>query len=508
MAVRTKTASLPPPIKGWNAKDALADMDPLEAVILENWFPNTADVQLRKGFESYATGIGGAVETIMVYNGLTGSEMFACGNGGIYDVSSAGAVGAAAVGSLGGTKFQYVNFGTPGGQFLWCCNGVDAPRHYNGTTWATPSITGPTAANLAWVQSHQSRLWFGEVGKLSFWYLPVNSIAGTAAEFNLAPLARLGGYLVGMVSWTRDGGAGMDDLAVFVTSEGEAIVYQGIDPAAADTWSLIGVFRIGKPIGRNFSIKTGSDATLITEDGFVPLSKVLPIDRIGAEKIAISDRINDAVNTAVLEAGSLYGWQGFSYPRGKWILFNIPTANASGVVDGAMQFVFNAITGAACKFTGMDAVSWGLYGDAPYFGGLDGTVYKADTGTDDNGSNIEADMLQAFSYFGYHGQQKLFKMVRPVFATNGPFQAALGMNVDFDIIPPPTSPTFTTPGSAVWDVSAWDASSWVGDVSISKDWQSVAGLGFAGALRIVVASSSLSVSLRATDYIMEIGGAL
>src|SRR5690606_10208542 len=186
---------------------------------------------------------------------------------------------------------------------------------YNGSSWGTASITGPTASNLVWCNLHQRRLWFGEIGSLTAWYLPVNSIAGSASSFSLAGVARLGGYIMAMGTWTRDGGDGTDDVAVFITSEGEAVIYQGIDPASADTWTLVGVFRIGRPIGRRCVIKAGADLVLVTQDGFVAASAILSLDRSQTQKVALSAQINKAVNDAVRNYGSLFGWQPIIYPR-------------------------------------------------------------------------------------------------------------------------------------------------------------------------------------------------
>ena len=45
-----KTASVPAPIGGWNARDSLANMSPTDAVQLVNWFPTPTDVTMRKGY--------------------------------------------------------------------------------------------------------------------------------------------------------------------------------------------------------------------------------------------------------------------------------------------------------------------------------------------------------------------------------------------------------------------------------------------------------------------------
>ena len=44
------TASIPAPLGGWNARDSLANMDPMDAVQMDNFFPTPNDVALRKDF--------------------------------------------------------------------------------------------------------------------------------------------------------------------------------------------------------------------------------------------------------------------------------------------------------------------------------------------------------------------------------------------------------------------------------------------------------------------------
>jgi hypothetical protein len=71
------------------------------------------------------------------------------------------------------------------------------------------------------------------------------------------------------------------------------------------------------------------------------------------------------------------------YPQGSYALFNIPITSTT-----AIQYVVNSQTGAWTKFTNQNASSWAAYNGDLYFGGQGGIVYKADTGTDDNGANI------------------------------------------------------------------------------------------------------------------------
>lgn len=507
---KAATKALQAPIGGWDAKNALADMPPQNAVILDNWFPSTSSVKLRKGYSAHCAGMTSTVETLMTYTGLTGAQkLFAAAGSRIFDVTAADASlsnGDAVVTSLTNARFQQVNMGTSGGQFLFICNGADTPRTWDGAAWANSGITGPTIASLIWCNLHQTRLWVGEKESLTAYYGAANAISGAFTAFTLKGVAKLGGYLMGMVTWTRDSGTGMDDVAVFVTSEGEAIVYEGTDPASATTWGLIGVFRIGKPVGRRFFCKAGADALLITEDGYVPLSQVLSIDRVQADLVSLSDQINKAVNDAFVSYGTTYGWEPFVYPQGTMVIFNVPNADTTTV---AVQHVFNAITKAPCRFTGIPATTWGLLGGNPYFGGPAGAVYRFDSGADDAGNAIRADALQAFNTFGTQGS-KLFTMAEVVFESAAELSYQQSLNLDYDTAAP-TFAAVSLPAGAelVWDTGKWDVNVWGGSISVKRAWRSVRGMGRTAALRIQVQDSNAEgASWIGTNFVMQAGGFL
>lgn len=494
--------SIPAPVGGWNTKDELADMDPRDAPILDNLFPRNADVQLRKGFSNHTTGITGNVETLAQYAYGTTKKMFAAAGTAIYDASSSGAVGAAVVSGTANARWQHINFGTGAGQFLMLVNGADTPWNYNGTTWQqTPAITVATPTTLIHINQFKQRIFFVEKDTLNAWYLPVNAIGGAAAKLDFSSLTRLGGYLMAMGTWTIDGGVGIDDHAVWITSEGEVIIYKGTDPSSANTWSLVGIYRIGRPIGRRCMIKIGGDLIIVTVDGFVPLSKVLSAER--NREAAISDKIYEAVNAAAVAYGSKYGWQPILYPNGNMLLFNIP------LVEGgeAHQYVMNTKTGAWCRFKGWNAVCFELFNENLYFG-TSGKVCKAWDTQADAGVIINSEGKQAFNYFGSKGVLKQFKMVRPIISTDGSIGVVLGVNVDYEDIAPTSSPTFAASTGATWDVSDWDTSDWGASLSIKKTWQTVNGLGYCGAVRLKAATNLPQMFWVSTDVMFERGGYL
>ena len=69
--------SLPAPVGGWNARDSLANMEPVDAVSLVNLFPTVSSVVLRGGYTKHATGLDGEVQTLMTYSAGATTELFA-----------------------------------------------------------------------------------------------------------------------------------------------------------------------------------------------------------------------------------------------------------------------------------------------------------------------------------------------------------------------------------------------------------------------------------------------
>lgn len=494
------TTSMPAPIGGWNARAPLAEMPSTNAVVLDNFFPLTTQLALRDGYTDHVTGITGTVNTLMGYNSPTTRKMFAAAGSAIYDVTNPGTVGGAVVTGMTSDKWQHVNVTTPGGSFMLLANGSDSMQLYDGTNWSASTITGVTTASIIHLNVFKTRVWMVERNSLKAWYLPSQAITGAAAQWDLSSIFKRGGFLMAMGNWSLDAGQGLDDYAAFVTSQGEVAIYKGTDPASASTFSLVGLFDVGTPIGRRCLVKYAGDVLLISNDGLLPLSKALMSSRVSTN-IAITDNITQAVSEKTLTYGSTFGWQVILYPAENMLLLNIP------VTDAAEQYVMNAITGAWCRFTGWNATCWERFNDLIYFGTAGG-VCLAWSGQSDNGLPINGEALQAFSYFGSDGQLKKWSLVRPIFSTNGNPGVSVGINVDFDLSAPASIPSFTPISTAIWDTAVWDTDAWAGDLSIKKDWLSVNGYGKCAAIHMRISTSTVQLKWAATDYNYEFGGYL
>ena len=497
------TASIPAPTGGWNARDAVSNMSPQDAVEMINFFPTPTDVSLRKGYVKRATNITGYVETLMNYAGPTGQKLFACAGSQIYDVTSTGN-GTVVKTGLNSAQFQYVNISTPGGNFLICCNGVDTPLVYDGTTWANISVTGVTSSTFINVNLFKNRLYFTQKNTLSCWYLPVSSIGGAASQLDFGSVARNGGFLQAMATWTLDAGYGVDDFAMFITNMGEIIIYQGTDPASASTWALKGVWQMGQTFNRKCFFKWGGDLLLLSQDGLVPMSTALQSSRLDP-RVNLTDKIYFAVSSAATYYYDNYGWQIQYYASENMLILNIP------ITGGTEQYVMHTITQSWARFTNLDAKCWEVNSKKGMFFGSNGYVGEFYADTSDGGTNINASVQQAYSYFGAMGQQKRFTMVRPILLTDNGLPTILcGINLDFETTNETGTLTFN-PSSlsvATWDSSLWDQAYWGGKYNINKNWQSVTGIGYAGGLQLTTASQGIDVHWTSTDFVMETGSVI
>jgi hypothetical protein len=484
-------SAVPVPTAGWDAMSPLANMAPDNAVTLENWFPQPGWIELRRGFSLHSSVDGPTVtdpvETLMTWQGPGAADvaMFAGMDASLWDVTTeAQGVEVAAVGPFTNVRFQYTNFTTSGGNYLWACNGAEDPVFYDGSVWADTAITGVTPGDIVDVCAHRSRLWLALKDSLTAAYLPLDSIQGAAVTFELGGLFEQGGFLQSIGTWSKDGGDGPDDLLVFVTSRGQVAVYSMVDPTDPDGFFLVGVYSIGTPLGRRCLEMIGPDLAVITNDGVQSLGQVISLDRAAQERGTITARVQPAINRAARITSSSFGWQFISYPKGTYALLNVP-------IGGGLfqQYVMNTLTGAWGLFTGQNAYCWALKGNDLFFGG-DGLVLHADdAGGDFGGEEFVAALRTAFSYYGNRGRKKRWPMVQPIIDTNAVVIPSIDLDVDFrlddgnEADPLPIEPA----SGALWGSAVWGVDSWGGSSTVFDDWVSTEAIGYAAAVHLLVA---------------------
>lgn len=478
--VVARGASIPAPVGGWDAISPLAQMKPDRAMVLDNWFPQPGWVELRNGFVPFAnTGTTTAIETIAAYEGASSEALFAISDGTIFNITSG--TSASAVTGLSNSRWQASNFATTGGNFLYMVNGADLPRYYNGTAWATPTITGDyDGSEFITVTPHKARLWFAVNDTSDAAYLETDSIQGAATVFPVGGNWSLGGYLIQIASWSLDAGDGPDDYIAFISSRGQVSVYKGINPDA--DFALVGTYLMGTPIGRRCITKVGADVAIICVDGVVPLSKALIYERAAVQTVTLTQNILHAMNSAAINYKDNFGWQIISYPKGTRAILNVPIAEN---VE-QQQFVMNTITGAWCRFIGMNGSCWERFQDRIFFGGNDGLAYEADKSGTDYRQTLTADFSTAFNYYGKRGNQKRWMMCRPQITTDQQVNPGLAFNVDFQNTAALSVSTVPANVESLWDDALWDVNVWSGDVINQSNWQSVTGLGYCASIRMKV----------------------
>lgn len=494
-AIISNGTSLPPPVEGWDAVSPISEMGPKRAIVLDNWFPTPQGVKVRRGRQIHATGMGsGVVETLLPYNGPTAvtSKLFAATADTIYDVTSSGTA-TSSLTSLGSNRWQYVNFTTSAGHYLWICNGTDTVRHYDGSSWAAPSLTisGHTSDEIVNCNVFKTRIFVIIKNTLKAGYLPTASIAGTVSLLNLGNIFNKGGYLVAMATWTRDAGSGPDDYAVFITSEGQVAVYEGTDPSSSNTWSLVGVYDIGAPLGHRCFCKVGGDLALINLDGIVPLSEALSKDRGAAATFAITQRINNAMNEAARDYGDYFGWKIVPYPRGTQVLLNVPVTEG----ETQHQYVMNTLTGAWCRYTGWNGNDFVVFGEELYMAGNDGYVWKCDQTGLDGADQIEAYCQTAYNYLRSKGARKQWKLLRAILTTDSTIRPAVGISTDFRDNALLSTPSSSETVGAVFDTAIFDTDVFPVEGRTVADWASIEGEGYCGSIHMRARTGSSSVSL-------------
>jgi hypothetical protein len=371
-------------------------------------------------------------------------------------------------------------------------------------TYTVLGITGVNSNTFVNINMCQDRLFFVQKDTMTFWYLAVESIGGAASDFPLGSIARSGGFLQAMGTWTLDAGYGVDDLSAFVTSMGEVIVYKGTNPSDSNAWSLVGVWQMGQTFARRCFYKFAGDLLLLTQDGLVPMSAALQSSRLDP-RINLTDKIFYAVSQAATQYYALFGWQINFFASENMLILNIPNGTNYD------QYVMHTITKSWAKFTGINALCWEVSGNNKIYFGSTGFVGNFYDTNSDAGSNIVATAQQAYSYFESRGQLKRFTLVRPILQTDNGLPTVLcGISTDFDTVPLTSQIAFNPSivNTGIWDVSEWDEANWGGGLTVTKFWQGVNGLGFAGSVNINVASQNIEFHWASTDYVMEKGGVL
>lgn len=504
--------SLPGPVGGWNTRDAVDSMPAEDAIQLDNLFPAVGKVELRGGYEDYvSSGIGSDdVETLATL--VVGStEYFIAGTDNkVWEITNGGApadrTGAATITVNRWQTTVFADSTAPTAPTLLMVNGTDAPLKWTGSGNVAAWVpTGPTIANLIGVHAFKNRVYVWEKDSRDFWYGELGQIPGALTRFPLSGIRGGQGNLLFMATWTRDGGAGPDDFAVFVTDAGSVIVYAGTWPGGGTaTWNLVGVYQIPRPLGIRAWANVLGDLLIATESDYIFLSEALAKAGVTTE----ATKLAGAMSTAAALYRSNYGWQVVVHPRGNKILSNVPLETNAQY----QQHVINVQTRAACRFTGWNMRCFAVFRGNLYGGGA-GKVYRMDEGRSDDATStnvaIQVRVKTAFTDFGIAGRQKRVTAVRPLLRVSETLTATYTLAVDFsDKDGAVVASTGSAASSPAWDDPLWDAAFWSTETQAQtqRKWRMLGGRGSDFSVGLVTDIKDQALEWLSTDYLLESAG--
>jgi hypothetical protein len=367
---------------------------------------------------------------------------------------------------------------------------------------------------LVQVVSWKGRLIFSEGNSSRSWYFPPGAVtAPTGAKaiaIDQGSRFTTGGFLKGCFSWTYDGGAGIDDFLVAISSAGDIVVWQGNGPA--DTaFQVKGVWQVGaSPQGRRVADTFGGDLLIIGAAGVIPLSAVVT-GNPDLQEASITKKIQGLVREYFLRRGQEFGWGITNHPANGGIIINAPVST-----DGEyFQLFMSTQTNAWSLMVDIPSLHWESFQGQDWIATSDGRIMKW-TGTIDEvqeadntltETDIQWQLLTSYQSLEAPANWKRIHFIRPLFLAEQLPVYAVQARYDFSLtIPQPVDPPPLTVG-ARWDIALWDIAYWGGGFVTEQPVIGATGIGrwFAIALS---GKSRYTTSLVGFDAIGDIGGML
>lgn len=248
-------------------------MQPTDALRLENWIPRVGYLETRGEMVSQGVPLAASlmrgIFDYPVSSGTNAVIAVSFGDGRLY--------------KWNGTVFTHLKSNTvdkPNASLfqdkLILTDGTNTAQVYDGTSMTDLTVTSGPAANTLWGSCvFKGRMYYWQRNVRKFAYAKAGSYQGDLTEFDLSTFTTSGGFLVRMVPLMLDGGQGTDDLACFVFSTGEVLVYQGDDPGNSAAWQQIGRYTVSAPFGYNAFVDVGGSPLMVSRDGIWDLTKAI-----------------------------------------------------------------------------------------------------------------------------------------------------------------------------------------------------------------------------------------
>jgi hypothetical protein len=288
-------------------------------------------------------------------------------------------------------------------------DGYGDPVRFNGTAFTTCSfstVTGADPAKFDGMIVHHDRIYFWKTnGALEFYYGDVGAVTGGLARFPLDRLGNIRGSIAAMVSLTVDAGHGMNDMLCIVTTTGQLVLYEGLNPGDSSDWRLTGRVQAARPVSRNAFVEVGSDAWMLTPLGVVSIG-----ESIRNSVLALSSDISAPIGQEIedLVATGTGTWKMFLAGDGSMIVIS----RAVGLT--AKQFIYYTKS-KSWAAADMPVRDWHNLSGMPQCTGFDGRI-----GTLKHKDSGEAITARWVSSWFETGREVSVTFLQPVIRAEGP----------------------------------------------------------------------------------------
>lgn len=500
------------PVGGINTILPASEIPDLQCPVLWNMIGAADGLRARSGSVEWVTGLTGVggdntVRSVLPYTGSkqNGSEdrLFCATMKGIWDVTNSTAAPAGPA-LVFGSQALDAGYGTwwvtttIADRYLIFCDEENGYHIYTESThtW-TKVLTGAGAGRInapgdasQYVAGtfFKNRNWFVRKDSTLADVLPISSVYGSPSvvgpaigtQFDFGNKFTRGGILTGLYNWSYDGGQGMQNLLVAVSSGGDVVIYDGLDPTDATSFYLRGVWQTaGVPYGRRIATDFGGDVLILSSTGIFPLSKLVIGNPVIDRSVYSTKDISNLFSLLVDQYGGLKAWSLRFHPNDAALIVTVPTADG----QATNQLVMSLATRGWSKYRGMPMVSGEAWRRKFYFGTHDGRVLIS-TGyvdgvllSDPTGKTFTPVDYSLVTRTDKGLAQRIVRQVRPTILSgqNPSVNAEARFNYSQDEAAPPSILSTAGAPAALFDVAKFDEDVWAGDFIASKPVFGAAG---------------------------------
>lgn len=528
---RAQVVSVSAPTGGDDSVSPGTEIPAGRSIFSYNLIGGEYGLRSRLGWREWVTGLDGEVRSLPNFAGSVAdgstSRMFACTETGIWDVSASTATPTEDV--VFGSQDALSGYGehtaftdASGNHWLIYCDETNGYYTYaeTGATWTqvvrndvgpgAGEIGGVDPADLVMPVTFANRLWFVKRDSQEAWYLPLNSLYGTAERFNFGTHFPHGGDLRCLAVWSIGGGDSIAARLIAVSGGGDVVIYEGIDPADADTFRIVGTWYVGAvPVGRRLATNIGGDVAIMSSQGILPVSKLVLSDPNVERSVYSTVQIANRFNQLQADTANLRGWTMRLHPKDAALMVLVPVAVGQSSTQLAMSMITRGWHQYRDLPMGLCAEPWG---GTLYFGTTDGRVCVNDgvvdgvTLADPNSySRINWSLLTAYSNAGTPLRKRVQQIRVRILSQGGAIPVNAEARYDLDLSEADAPSALSATGTDVWDAGLWDQAKWAGAYQVQTKTFGACGSGHVVALAIRGSTSS-RMTLVNMDATLEVGG--